>query len=167
MCIIIISNFNISFCCLVMPWWAELQRHKAVVVFIVCVCQCVSRCNSIPPISRWALKLSAENCYASTKWSYSLATNLINLRVYSRVIALTPVSGQHGIDWRRGPVLAPWPSTCPDCNWYLCCVYIACLTTALVYTNKSLTALLILLLLSLLCLPAAANFYIVVSQDRM
>ena len=35
--------------------------------------------------------------------------------------------------------------------------------TALVYTNRSLPALLLLLLL--LCLPAAANFYIVVSQD--
>ena len=33
--------------------------------------------------------------------------------------------------------------------------------TALVYTNRSLAALLLLLL----CLPAAANFYIVVSQD--
>ena len=25
-------------------------------------------------------------------------------------------SRQH---WRRGPVLAPWPGTRPDCNWYV------------------------------------------------
>ena len=42
-----------------------------------------------------------------------------------------------------------------------CCVHIACSTTDLVYTNRSLATLLLLLL----CLPAAANFYIVVSQD--
>ena len=41
-----------------------------------------------------------------------------------------------------------------------CCVYTACFATALVYTNWSLAALLLLL-----CLPAAANFYIVVSQN--
>ena len=44
-------------------------------------------------------------------------------------------------------------------------VYIACFATALVYTNRSLAALLLLLLL--LCLPAVANLYIVVSQDAM
>ena len=52
---------------------------------------------------------------------------------------------QTACNWRRGPVLAPWAGTRP---------------TALVYTNWSLTAL--LLLISLLCLPAAANFYIMV-----
>ena len=45
----------------------------------------------------------------------------------------------------------------------MCCVYIACFATALVCLNRSLAALLLLLLL--LCLPAAANIYIVVSQD--
>ena len=53
----------------------------------------------------------------------------------------------------------------PDCNWYvsvvLCLHCLLLLYTALVYTNRSLAALLLLLI----CLPAAANFYIVVSQE--
>ena len=58
--------------------------------------------------------------------------------------------------------LLPWPGTRPDCNWYVSVVFtLLAVATALVYTNRSLAALLLLLL----CLPAAANFYIVVSQD--
>ena len=37
-------------------------------------------------------------------------------------------TGKHGrfqtaCNWRRGPVLAPWPSTRPDCNWYISVVF--------------------------------------------
>ena len=42
-----------------------------------------------------------------------------------------------------------------------CCAYIACFATAIVYKNKSLAYLLLLLF----CLPAVANFYTVMSQD--
>ena len=39
-------------------------------------------------------------------------------------------------NWRRSPVLAPWPGTCPDCN---CVVFtLPAVATVLVYTSRSL-----------------------------
>ena len=71
---------------------------------------------------------------------------------------------QTACNWRRGPVLAHWPSTRPDYNWYITVVFTlpALLQPLCTQTARSLAALLLLLLL--LCLPAATNFYIVVFQ---
>ena len=65
-------------------------------------------------------------------------------------------------NWRRS--LCWHPDLVPPPRQQLIhkrCVYIACFATTLVYTNRSLATLLLLLF----CLPAAANVYIVVSQD--
>ena len=97
-------------------------------------------------------------------WSYSLSANLINLRVYSRVIALTPVntddSGQHG-NW-----LKAWPSVGtltrhPPCLQLIPVLCLHCLPYYSPCVNKQVPGCILLVL----CLPAAANFYIVVSQD--
>ena len=65
-------------------------------------------------------------------------------------------SGEHAFEaW---PKFAPWPSTCPDCNWNVSVVFtLPAVATALVYTNRSLAACTVACCYLLLCLPAAAN----------
>ena len=60
-------------------------------------------------------------------------------------------------NWRLGPVLTPWPSTRPDCNWYVSVVFTLPALLQPWWVHKQV----LLLLLLLLCLPTAANFYIV------
>ena len=56
------------------------------------------------------------------KWTNLRCTTKL-LTYLKLVVACTQVnmdnSGQRA-HWRRGLVLAPWPGTRPDCNWYAC-----------------------------------------------
>ena len=121
---------------------------------------------------QWQFDLYNKSDGAWPEWNPENKTAKGTWRYTAYLARSSSHTGKHGrfrtaCNWRHGPVLALWPGTRPDCNWYMYMYVVLCLHCLLFYSSALVYTIWLhrCLMLLLLCLPLAANFYIVVSQD--